>query len=75
MLNDPAADVGFARSGVTREQGRAIEDDGDFGAVTTVVLAIDQLRRLVHLRDHVLQEEQRAIVDAWQTRAEAAGKA
>src|SRR5690606_12123023 len=42
-------------------------DDGDLGAGGLVV----SLNVRVHLRDHVLQEEQRAVVDGWKPGPEA----
>src|SRR5581483_1023723 len=53
----------FAAAGIAREQGRAIEDDAD--AATAV---LDRL----HLRDHVLEEQEGAVVDAGQAGAETA---
>ena len=63
VLNDPAADFRFALTGVAGEQGRAIEDDAD---------ATAPLFRGTALIEHVLKEEQRPVVDAWQTGPEAA---
>ena len=61
-LDDPAADVALAAAGVAREQRRAVEDDGDAAATFPGEL---------HLRQHVLQEQQRAVVDPRQACAEA----
>ena len=69
VLDDPAPDIGRAGPGIAAEQGRAIEDDGDLGALAAL------LRRVLHLRDHVLKEQQRAIIDRRQPRAETAGEA
>ena len=63
VLDDPAADVALAVARVAGEQRRAVEHDGDAAAAV--------LRR-AHLREHVLEEEQRAVVDARQAGAEAA---
>ena len=64
VLDDPAPDVALAAAGVAREQGRAVEHDGEATAAG--------LGR-AHFRQHVLQEQQRAVVDARQPRAEPAG--
>ena len=56
--------------GVAGEERRAIEDDADARA-----FAAHRRGRGLHLRDHVEQEEQRAIIDARQAGAEAAVEA
>jgi hypothetical protein len=66
VLQDPAADLALPGAGVAGEQGRAVEDDGDAAAPRA-----DRL----HLADHVLQEQEGAVVDARQAGAEAAGEA
>lgn len=66
ILNDPAADVALAAARVAGEERRAIEDDADARTFAAI------LRRRFHLRNHVEQEEQRAIVDARQAGTEAA---
>ena len=63
VLDDPLADVALAAAGVAGEERRAVEDDADAAAAV--------LRR-AHLGEHVLEEEQRAVVDARQPGAEAA---
>ena len=55
VLQNPAADFALARAAVAVGEGRAVEDDGDAAAAL--------LRRL-HLGQHGLQEEQRAVVHA-----------
>src|SRR5690606_27576265 len=62
VLNDPAADLTLPGSSVTGEERRAVEDDGK--PAPTVFR--------VHLRNHVLQEEQRPITDPGQTCPETA---
>src|SRR5690606_22396939 len=57
------ADVALAAAGVAGEEWRAVEDDADTAAA---------LLGRAYLREHVLQEEQRAVVDARQPGAEAA---
>ena len=59
VLDDPAADVALAAAGVAGEERRAVEDDADAAAAV--------LGR-AHLGEHVLEEEQRAVVDARQCR-------
>ena len=71
VLDDPAADVGRPRSGVAGEQRRAVEDDGDLRAGPVLV----PLLVGVHLGDHVLKEEERAVVDGREPGAEPARKA
>ena len=70
VLDDPLADVALARARAAGEERRAAEDDGQARAVLV-------LRRAhgLELVDHVLQEEQRAVVDARQPGAEAAVEA
>ncbi len=55
VLDDPAADVAFALAGVAGEEGGAVVDLGDAAAEGRVVL---------HLREHVGEEEQLAIAGA-----------
>ena len=62
VLDDPLADVALAAAGIAGEQRRAVEDDADAAAA---------LLGCAHLREHVLEEEQRAVVDAGQSGAEA----
>ena len=50
VLDDPLADAALTAAGVTREQRRAVEDDGDT-APTAAVLGYG-----LHLRQHVLQK-------------------
>ena len=64
VLDDPLADVGFAAPGVARKQRRAVEDDAQTGSAF-----IDG----PHLRNHVLEKEQRAVVDPRESCAEASG--
>src|SRR5690606_4843480 len=64
VLEDPAPDLALAAPGIAGEEGRAVEDDRD--------PAPTLLGRL-HLRDHVLEEEERAVVDPREAGAEAAG--
>src|SRR5439155_16063685 len=59
-LNDPAANIALARSGIAGKQWRAVENNRQARAFR------------LHLRDHVHDEEQRAVVDARQAGAEAA---
>ena len=56
VLQNPAADFALARAAVAIGERRAVEDDGDAAAALL-------LRRL-HLGQHGLQEEQRAVVHA-----------
>ncbi len=56
VLQDPAADLALARAAVAVGKGRAVEDDGD---------AAGAFVRLLHLGEHGLQEEQRAVVHSW----------
>ena len=63
VLDDPLADVALAAAGVAGEERRAVEDDADAAAA---------ILGSAHLREHVLQKEERAVVDARQSRAEAA---
>jgi len=62
LLDDPAADVALAAAGATGEESRAIEDDSRprTGQILATRLVVGKLA------DHVQQEEQGAIVDAWQ---------
>ena len=66
VLDDPAADFAFAAAGVAGEEGRAVEDDGEAAAAVL---------RGAHLGQHVLEEEERAVVHAGRARAEAPAKA
>ena len=59
VFDDPAADVGRAGAGVAGKQRRAVEDDGDLRAGHVRIVFIER----VHLGEHVLQEQQRAVVD------------
>ena len=63
VLDNPPADVALPAAGITREQGRSVEHDREAAAAFLGGL---------HLRKHVLQEQQRAVVDPGQARAEAA---
>ena len=65
VLDDPAADVALAAARIAGEERRAIEDDADARAFAAAIR-----RRGLHLRDHVEQEEQRAVIDARQAGAE-----
>src|SRR5205085_3030927 len=62
VLNDPAPYLALTRSRPTGKQRRSVQDNRQPGAAL--------LRRLP-LRDHVLQEKERAIVDARPSGAEA----
>ena len=53
VLEDPAADLGLAGSGCAGEQRRTVEDDGE----------PDPPSRPASSCDHVLQEQERAVVD------------
>ena len=61
VLNDPAPDFALARTGTAGKERRAVEDNGQ--ARTT-------LFGWLHLADHVLQEQQRPVVNARQSCAE-----
>ncbi len=63
MIQRRISDSPDGRAG---EQRRAVEHDRQPGAAL-----VDRL----HLRDHVLEEQERPVVDAWEPGAEAAGKA
>ena len=66
VFDDPLPDVAFARPCIARKQGRTVEDNADARA---------RLRSVGvgrHLRDHVLQEQKRAVVDARQPGPESA---
>ena len=71
VLDDPAANVGRPRSGVSGEERRAIEDDGDLR--TRLVLVPFLIG--VHLGNHVLKEEERSVIDGRKPGAEPARKA
>ncbi len=63
VLDDPAADLRFARAGVAGEERRAIEDDADAAAA---------FAGRAHLGQHVLEKEERAVIHARQPGAEPA---
>ena len=60
VFEDPAADFRLAGTGLAGEEGRAIEDDADVAGCV-----------LVHMVEHVLEEEELAVGDAWQAGTEA----
>lgn len=62
---EPAADLALAAPGVAGEEGRAVEDDGD-------ARAAERAGDGLHLRDHELKKEQRAVAHAGQARGEGA---
>ena len=62
VLDDPAADLGLARAGIPGEQRRAVENNADAAAA---------ILRRAHLRDHVLEEQQRAVIHPRQPSPEA----
>src|SRR5207245_7700130 len=66
VLDDPAANLAFAGAGLAGEERRAVEDDGQPAAALVGGL---------HFRQHVLQEQEGAVVDARQAGAEAFGEA
>src|SRR5690606_13132034 len=66
IFDDPATDLALAASGIAGEQRRSIEDDRDTAPA---------FLRGAHLRDHVLEEEERPIVDPRGAGAEAACEA
>ena len=70
VFDHPFADVALARAGAAGEQRRTVEDDGQARAV----FAGFGVHRL-HLAEHVLQEQQCAVVDPRRARAKAADKA
>ena len=59
VLDDPAADVALALAGVTREQRAAVVDLGDPAA---------EPGALLHLREHVGEEEHLAVARAGEQR-------
>src|SRR5262249_39859392 len=67
VLNNPLSDITLARSGATRKQERAAEDDGQARAVFSFV----RPHRL-EFADHMLEEQEGAVVDSWETGAKAA---
>ena len=64
VFDDPLADVAFAIACLPRKQGGAVENNADAAAAIFAWL---------HLGDHMLQEQQRAIIDTRQASAEAPG--
>ena len=70
VLDDPLADVAFAGTGAAGKEGRAVEDDGQARAVLELVR-----QHRLKLADHVLEEQERAVVDARQAGAEAPAEA
>ncbi len=66
VLDDPAADFALAAAGVAGEERRAVEDDGEAAAAVL---------RGAHLGQHVLEEEERAVIHARRARAEASAEA
>ena len=66
VFDDPLADVALAAAGIAGKKRRAVEDDADAAAAF--------LRR-AHLGKHVLEEKQRAVIDARQAGAEASVEA
>ena len=54
------------RTGVSGEQGRSVKNDADAGA------GLIGMRVRLNLRNHVLQEQERPVIDARQSGAEAA---
>ncbi len=62
VFDDPLPDLALARARVPGEERRAIEDDREAAPAF-----VDRL----HLREHVLEEEERAVVDAREAGAEA----
>ena len=66
VLDDPAADLGLAGAGSPREERRAVEDDGE---------AAPAFFGRLHLGEHVLEEEEAAVVDPGQPGPEAPGEA
>src|ERR1041385_3930344 len=70
VLEQPAADLALARARAAREHRRAREHDREPRALL-VLLRLHVLA----LAPHVLQEQQRAIVHAWEARAETAVEA
>ncbi len=63
VLDDPTADFRFAAAGVAGEERGAIEDDGEAAAA---------LLGIAHFREHVLKEEEGAVVHPRGAGAEAA---
>ena len=63
VFDDPAPDFRLTAARVAGEEGRAVEDDGDSAAAVF---------GRTHLGEHVLQEQQRAVVDARRARSEPA---
>src|SRR6266545_5468599 len=66
VLDDPAPDLRLPRPCSSAEQRRAVEDDRE---------ARSALLHGLHLGDHVLQEQEAAVVDAWQARTEPTSEA
>ena len=66
VLDDPAPDLALARARAAGEERRAVEDDGEPPAA---------LLGALQLADHVLEEEERAVVDARQAGPEATAEA
>ena len=63
MFDDPLSDIAFPAAGIAGEQRRSVKDYADAAA---------PFFRAAHLRQHVLEKKQRAVVDARQAGAEAA---
>src|SRR5690606_30420703 len=66
VLQDPAANLTLAAAGIPGEEGRAVHDDGD---------AAPAFLRLVHAREHVLQEQELPIADPGEPGAKATREA
>ena len=64
VLEYPAADLAFPAPGVSREEGRAVHDEGDAGTALALLLAV---------REEVEKEEELAVRDAREARPEASG--
>ena len=64
IFDDPAPDVGRAGPGIPAKERRTVEDDGDLGTLAPI------LRRGMALGEHLLQKQQRTVVDRRQARAE-----
>src|SRR5699024_2644664 len=66
VLDNPAANIRWTGTSITRKQRRTVKDNGDFGANGILIPFFVG----VHLGDHVLQKQQGAIVDGGQTGSE-----
>ena len=60
MFQNPAPDVAFITSGIAREEGGAVHHDSDITGIPI----------LIHMRQHMLQEQHLSVTDAWQSRFE-----